>query len=161
MPLILLEYNEYMGYFLHKIFWLFFKPIRTLYRFFARPSGTAVKVLLVHNNSFLLVRPTYGHRNWTIPGGAVEKGESNEDAAKREIFEELKIGLKDVKLFGQYTATVDYKLDTVFCFFAEVSKKDFQVDGVEIKEAKWFEKRDLPKERVPRVDKILALYTPR
>ena len=49
-------------------------------------SGKIVQVLLIKDMN----------GNWTFPKGVVEKGESHEDAAKREIFEET--GLKNIIL---------------------------------------------------------------
>jgi ADP-ribose pyrophosphatase YjhB (NUDIX family) len=39
-------------------------------------------------DKILLVQHSYGHERWHLPGGAVEKGESLEDAMLREFKEE-------------------------------------------------------------------------
>lgn len=54
-------------------------------------SGTSVHVLLIRDMN----------GNWTFPKGIVEKEESLEDAAKREIFEET--GLKNLTLIQSLT----------------------------------------------------------
>lgn len=38
-----------------------------------------------------------GGGNWDIPGGAIEKGENQIDALKREVFEETNLKIDDVK----------------------------------------------------------------
>ncbi|OGC10111.1 hypothetical protein A2V82_10420 [candidate division KSB1 bacterium RBG_16_48_16] len=59
----------------------------------------AVGVLVFDGSKFLLIRrkqePNKG--KWTIPGGLLELGESLEEAAKREIYEECNIAIRNVK----------------------------------------------------------------
>lgn len=55
------------------------------------PSRQAVRVVLLDEaDRVLLVRFRDGDRSWwCAPGGGIERGESDEDAARREIAEEL------------------------------------------------------------------------
>lgn len=46
------------------------------------------------DGSVLLVKNSLGSRKWTLPGGGVERGESDEVAACREVREELGIAIK-------------------------------------------------------------------
>lgn len=112
-------------------------------------------------NSILLVRPTYGHKLWTVPGGAVDRGETYEEAAHRELKEETGIVVRELTSIGEYISTHDYRTDTIHCFYGVVPTKDIQIDGIEIGEARWFDPNGLPKDRTPRVDKILSLYNQR
>lgn len=145
-------------YIWNKIFWFFAKPPRTVYRFIFRPIGHGVKTVIVFENSILLVRPTYGHKLWTIPGGAVDRGETYVQAAHRELKEETGIVVKELTPIGEYVSTQDYRTDTIHCFHGNAFSKDIQIDGVEIGEAGWFDSRTLPEDRTPRVDHILNLY---
>ena len=64
-------------------------PVRRFYWFVFRPQTRGVKVLILWQGKALLVRLGYAHRSWTIPGGGVHSEESYEEAARREIKEEV------------------------------------------------------------------------
>lgn len=142
----------------NRVYWFFVKPPRTLYRFIFRPKGHGVKGIVLFNNSILLVRPTYGHRLWTVPGGVVDRGETYEYATCRELKEETGIVIGKLIPIGEYVSTQDYRTDTIHCFLGIVPTNKIQIDGVEIEEAGWFDFNNLPEDRTPRVDKIIDLY---
>ena len=58
-------------------------------------------VLLVHDNKILLGlrKKAHGHGCWGPPGGHLEFGESFEDCAIREVFEETNLTIKNVTFF--------------------------------------------------------------
>ena len=64
-----------------------------------RPSS---RLLVMNDESVLLFRfehksgPLAGQVFWATPGGALEEGESFEEAARRELFEEVGINRNDV-----------------------------------------------------------------
>jgi len=51
------------------------------------PLIVAALVFIREGDSILLVKPDYGDEFWSQPGGMVEKGESIEAAAIREVKE--------------------------------------------------------------------------
>ena len=120
--------------------------VRRIYWFIVRPKTTGVKCLIECDDNYLLIKQTYGSRmyNWNLPGGGVEKNESFKDAVKREVFEEVGIALPDVIEIKRYTSNLEYKVDTVYCFYSKVITKNIVIDKNEILEAKWFPKNNLP-----------------
>lgn len=98
-------------------------------------------------------------RPWQIPGGKIEKGESREEASKREISEEVGIMLNEpLTYLGSFYTTRHYKRDTVFCYYAKTESFEFTIDPVEIAEAKWFKKNELPSPNSPFTQKIIDMY---
>ena len=90
----------------------------------------------------LLIKDSYGH--WIWPKGHIEKGESDEEAAIREISEET--GLKTleiVKKLGkqEYYFTLKgkkiFKTVTVFLLKANAREK-LKIQAEEIEDARWF-----------------------
>lgn len=69
--------------------------------------GTAVFV--VRNGLFVmgLRKGAHGEGTWSVPGGAVEFGETQFDTAHREVNEETGLGLLSVRTLG---VTSDYNL---------------------------------------------------
>jgi len=64
----------------------------------------AVGAFIVRDGEVLLIRRAYEPcaGKWSIPGGAIELGETTIDALKREVFEELGVRLKSLKLLDVY-----------------------------------------------------------
>ncbi|EAZ84068.1 NUDIX domain-containing protein [Bacillus sp. B14905] len=68
-----------------------------------------VLVLLKHQNKWLCT--IHKRRGVEVPGGKLEKGETLEDAAIREVFEETGVRVKNLQWFAEY-AVHD---DILFC----------------------------------------------
>lgn len=64
------------------------------------PRNRAV-ALVIHNSNLLVMHRKNSRDYYTFPGGGVEEGETNEQAAKREIFEETSIECEIEKLTYQ------------------------------------------------------------
>ena len=61
-----------------------------------------VRAVIIDSNKILLINRIKGDDSyWVIPGGKVEEGESHEQAAGRECFEELGISVRVDRLFLQ------------------------------------------------------------
>ena len=89
-----------------------------------RPVTVGVRLIPVRDGRVLLVKHTY-QDSWYLPGGMVERGETLEEAIRREAAEELGATLGTLRLFGVYTNFFQYKSDHVAVFVCE----DFTLTG--------------------------------
>jgi putative (di)nucleoside polyphosphate hydrolase len=74
-----------------------------------------VSVLIINkNNEFLLVNlESFKPHFFAVPGGGLEGDESLEDAAYREIEEELGINKKSLEFIGQCKEPLQFKFKTI------------------------------------------------
>lgn len=95
-----------------------------------RPLTLGVKIMLVRDEQVLMVQHTY-QPGWFIPGGGVKRGETLEEAARREAWEELGAKLEEVTLFGMYSNIRNYKNEHVAVFmcdsFTLSDKQDYEI----------------------------------
>lgn len=63
----------------------------------------AASVLIFDKEDRLLLHHRADNDKWGIPGGYMEPGESVEDAARREVWEETGLRLGRLELFGIYS----------------------------------------------------------
>ena len=114
-----------------------------IYCFIFHPRALGVRVMLIQNGGVLLVRQTY-MPGWFMPGGGVKRGETLEQAARREAYEEVGAQMEELKLLGTYTHFGEHKSDHNVLFLCT----DFTLDGKqdkEIAEARFFPLEALPK----------------
>jgi ADP-ribose pyrophosphatase YjhB (NUDIX family) len=71
------------------VIYKFAYPFLKIYWFIFRPKTQGVQCLILSGDQLLLIRHTYGHSAWTLSGGGIKKGETKEEAVKREVKEEL------------------------------------------------------------------------
>lgn len=129
-----------------------------IYWFMFRPKTMGVKCLIRYQDKVLLIRNSYGKMQWTFPGGGVKRGESHENAARREILEEVGIRIQKINYLGEYKNTRQYKRDTVHCYSCEASNSGFLIDGNEVIEANWFPMDNLPNPQSPAIAEVIKLY---
>jgi len=93
--------------------------LRRFYHRAARPLTVGVRALVMDGEHALLVRHTYVD-GWFFPGGGVEKGETLEEALRRELIEEVGLTFEGApKLLGAYSNFRDFKSDHVLFFRVE------------------------------------------
>jgi ADP-ribose pyrophosphatase YjhB (NUDIX family) len=127
-----------------------------VYWFVRRPDVRGVKCVLTQGERVLLVRHTYGHREWDLPGGAVRRREAPHDAASREMREELGVSIERFNDLGNVRARIDHRRDTMHLFHAELGDRPITMDPCELADWQWFERRGLPSELGRFVIRFLA-----
>lgn len=118
-----------------------------IYCFLFRPKALGVRVMLLKDGQVLLVRQTY-LPGWFMPGGGVKRGETLEQAARREAYEEIGAQMGALTLLGAYTHFGEHKSDHNVLFQCT----DFTYSGKqdrEIAEARFFPLDDLPDGLMP------------
>ena len=132
-------------------------PVLRLYWFLVRPKTFGVQCVIQHRDAILLVRNTYGRKQWTFPGGSIARGETAEDAIRREVREEVGLRLQHLQRLGAFAATIDYKRDHVAGFASVSPDRQVTIDPAEILEARWCQRQDLPP-LAPAAARILAMW---
>jgi len=96
----------------------------------------------------LLHYPSLSHRSeknfWDFPKGHIEKGESEIDTVKREIFEET--GIKDIEILEGFKETIKYffkwqgktVLKFVVFYLAETNQKEISISNEHL-DWRWLE----------------------
>ncbi len=141
-----------------RVWYFFIKPLRFLYWFLFRPSVRGAKCVIEHEGKVLLVRLSYAHKGWTLPGGKVERGESFEEGVRREVLEETGIRLGGVTKFLSFMDDKDYKVDTIEVFCAKVPDIFYVIDGFEIVDARWVSPDNLPLPHPQRLEEIIRSW---
>ncbi|GIK09748.1 MAG: DNA mismatch repair protein MutT [Anaerolineaceae bacterium] len=116
--------------------------IYNLYLFIFRPVTIGVRVILAKEGRVLLVRHTY-RDGWHLPGGGIQRRETVEAAARREVREEAGAEVGKVQLVGVYSNLEGYASGHNILFASE----DFEIVGKpdrEIAEARFFSRDELP-----------------
>ncbi len=73
--------------------------------FVRRPATHGTGVALWHGDKILLIRTSYRHC-YALPGGFVRPGEPSEQAARREVLEEIGVDLSDRELRLAWSGTI-------------------------------------------------------
>lgn len=103
----------------------------------------AVIVLIERDNKVLLVRvKRFTSELYSVLAGFVEPGESLEEAAKREIEEEVGIKVKNIRYFGSQPWPFPDSL--MIGFTAEYENGEIIIDETEVSDAGWFDPDNLP-----------------
>jgi 8-oxo-dGTP diphosphatase len=107
-----------------------------------RPTTFGVKVLLIHPEDpgkCLVVRHSYVDRErWGLPGGGYNpKRESTEEAAVREVAEELALAIEEPPtVLRSLTTELEGKIDNLTIVTAKPTSAEFRLNP-ELTEARW------------------------
>ncbi len=100
-----------------------------------------------------------GAGKWTMPGGKLNFGETFEEGAAREVFEETGIKLKDVKVICVNQDIIETAhFITIGLFAKEFEGEPKIMEPEEITEWRWFDLKELPTPMYFPSEKILENY---
>jgi 8-oxo-dGTP pyrophosphatase MutT (NUDIX family) len=115
------------------------------YWFIFRPNGYGVKCIVERSDGkILFIKNTYGKGNWNLPGGRIDRGESSEEAVRREVLEEVGIRLDSVTKIGSFISRLEYKKDHIDVFRGIVKTDIIRIQESEISEYVWADKINPP-----------------
>jgi ADP-ribose pyrophosphatase YjhB (NUDIX family) len=116
-------------------------------------------VLVSHpDRGVLLVRQSYGHRFFGLPGGVIDEGESPAQAAERELFEETGLRADGLRAIGtrELTYPGSGKHYVAHIFTADRVLGDLQVQMPdEIESVDWYQMTSLPSPLTPSAQAVL------
>lgn len=123
----------------------------------SRPLISAGACVLLCSNQRLLLQRRTDNGLWALPGGSMELGETLEEVAKRELYEETGLIARGLELFQMFSGKeLYYKYphgDEVYNVVAAYVCTDFdgilKEDGVEVQELRFFNYEKIPVELSP------------
>ncbi len=118
-----------------------------IYCFIFRPVRIGVRAMMIQDDKVWLVRQTY-MPGWFMPGGGVKRGETLEQAARREAKEETGAELGALKLLGAYSNFTEWKTDHNIVFICHEFEFKGKPDS-EIAELRAFALNELPDDLWP------------
>ena len=127
---------------------------------YENPKPTAT-IICPKNNEILLVKravnPSKGR--WCLPGGFIERGESPEEAAVRELNEETRLQGRAVNILGT-CSHYNTIFGDILLIGLEMEVKDWSTmeAGDDAEEAELFSIKALPKLAFPCHEKIVNLH---
>ena len=113
----------------------------------------AVVVIVDELGRLLLQQRKFPHGVWGIPGGLMELGESTEDVARREVFEETGLKVDKLHLINVYSGSQNYiKAENgdefyvvTVAYYSEGYKGELNIDLAESITFEFFYPHELPK----------------
>lgn len=126
----------------------------------------SVVVITDHKGKILLQERRHPHGVWGLPGGLMELGESIEDTARREVYEETGLHIQNLNLIGVFSGTEHFVKadngDEFYVVTAAFHTSDFsgalRIDNEESLGFSFFDPSSLPTPFVGSHRKMVGAY---
>ena len=127
--------------------------------------GAVVGVIDAHGKILLQKRP---EGIWGLPGGILELGESVEEAARREVFEETGVEIGQLQLINVFSGKQYFRKlangdefypVTIAYISKDIKSSTIRIDGEESIDAGFFDIRKLPENTSPLVRVMVEQYS--
>ena len=123
-------------------------------------------VLVMDSQGNLLLQHRKDNQQWGLIGGSMEVGESLEETARRETFEETGLELDDLEWFGLFSGqefiykypNQDIVVNVVAVYIARKFRGTLKIDEKEAHEIRFFNLRQLPKDLSPPDRPVIEQY---
>jgi len=102
------------------------------------PFTIGVGGVVIDQEKVLLVKLTYGHKGWILPGGYVKSTETIGKAVKREVREETGLEVKPTQIVAARSKADQGRCDIYIALLVEVLGGDLKPDRNEISDLKYF-----------------------
>jgi 8-oxo-dGTP pyrophosphatase MutT (NUDIX family) len=109
------------------------------------PHGRGAKGLLVNAGEVLLVRHTYGPKEWELPGGGARRGEEPIETLRRELREEVGVELASATPLGPHNGPGRLSRTRVSYYVVDLPDRAVVPDPVEIAEVIWCDPAATPR----------------
>jgi ADP-ribose pyrophosphatase YjhB (NUDIX family) len=131
------------------------------------PFTIGVGGVVIDESKVLLVKLTYGHKGWILPGGYVKSTETIGKAVKREVHEETGLDVEPMQILAARSKTDQGRCDIYVAFLVKVLGGELKPDREEISDLRYFTldemagRSDVPKLNTWIVRRALEKTAPR
>lgn len=108
---------------------------------FPRTDPVVIMLATFGDKAFMGRQPAFPDRMFSALAGFIEPGESIEEAVARELDEEARIQINSVRYHS--TQPWPFPSSLMIGCMAEAASDDFEIDGVELTEGRWFSRDEL------------------
>jgi len=123
------------------------------------PFSIGVGCVVVQEDRVLLVKITYGHKGWMLPGGYVRPAETIGEAVRREVQEETGLVVEPLELVSVRSRVKEGRNDIYVTFMVKVIGGELRPDGKEIAEARYFTLAEMEKRTdVPKLNPVIVSH---
>jgi len=121
------------------------------------PFTIGVGGIVVQENKVLLVKLTYGHKGWILPGGYVKSTETITKAVTREVHEETGLEVEPTQIVSVRSRVNQGKCDIYVAFFVKVLGGQLEADHKEISDLRYFTVDEMEaRDDVPKLNTWIA-----